>query len=94
MATTTVTFRTDEKLKEDASQLFDSLGMNLTTALNMFLKQAVLKQKYPCSLEIGFIKETSATYPKGFFELFGSGSNLGFDDEPEDLQLDKENIQL
>lgn len=94
MSTTTVTFRTDEKLKEQASELFDSLGMNLSTALNMFLKQAVLKQKYPCSLELELMKETSATYPAGFFELFGSGSSLGFDEEPDDLILDKENLRL
>lgn len=94
MGKTTVTFRTDEKLKEQASELFDSLGMSLTTALNMFMKQAVLKQKYPCSLEIGLMKESSATYPVDFFELFGSGNNLGLDDEPDDLPFDKEDIQL
>lgn len=90
MNTTTVTFRTDEKLKEQASELFDSLGMNLSTSLNMFMKQAVLKQKYPCSLELGLVKEARATYPAGFFELFGSGNDFGFDSEPDDLQLDKE----
>lgn len=94
MGKTTVTFRTDEKLKEQASELFDSLGMSLTTALNMFMKQAVLRQKYPCSLEIELMKEISATYPIGFFELFGSGNNLGLDDEPDDLPFDKEEIQL
>ena len=30
---TMVTFRTDEKLKNEASHIFDSLGMSLSTAV-------------------------------------------------------------
>ena len=88
MASTTVTFRTDEKLKKDASKLFESLGMNLSVAINMFMKQAVAKQKYPCSLELDYTSDIKATYPKNFFKLFGSGKNLGLDEEPEDLPLE------
>ena len=60
---TTITFSTDEELKNQASKLFDSLGMDLTVALNLFMKQAVLKQKYPCSLEIELVKNAKPTYP-------------------------------
>lgn len=88
MASTTVTFRTDEKLKKDATKLFESLGMNLSVAINMFMKQAVAKQKYPCSLELDNTSNLKATYPKGFFKLFGSGKNLGLDEEPEDLTFE------
>lgn len=28
-----------------------------------------------------------STYPKGFFELFGSGKNLGLDEEPKEILL-------
>ena len=41
---TMVSFRTDEALKEQASQVYEALGMNLTTALNMFLRQTVIQQ--------------------------------------------------
>ena len=36
-----INFRTDEKTKQDAEVLFDALGLDMSTALNMFLKQAV-----------------------------------------------------
>lgn len=80
-----VTFRTDEDIKEGATRVYESLGMNLTTALNMFLRQTVIQQKYPCSLELDVTKDAKSSYAPGFFELFGAGANLGFDEEPEDL---------
>lgn len=50
---TMVTFRTDEKLKNEASHIFDSLGMSLSTAINMFLKQTVIKKTFPLRRKIG-----------------------------------------
>lgn len=96
MANTTITFRTDEDLKKKATELFESLGMNLSVAINMFMRQAVEKQQYPCSLELDITKNHEATYPAGFFDLFGSGVDLGLDEEPEDLppELSEEDIIL
>ena len=91
---TTITFRTDEALKERATVLFDSMGMNLSMALNLFMRQAVIKQKFPCSLESGMIRDAAATYPANFFSLFGTGNQLGFDAEPEELLPDTEAIEL
>ncbi len=34
------------------------------------------------------------TYPQGFFELFGSGSKLGFDEEPEELNFDLDGARI
>lgn len=82
---TMVTFRTDEELKEKASAIYESLGMNLSTALNMFLRQTVIQQKYPCSLELDISRGAKNTYAPGFFELFGQGEGLGLDEEPADL---------
>ena len=96
MPSTTVTFRTDEKLKKEATKLFESLGMNLSVAINMFMKQAVAKQKYPCSLELDYTSDIKATYPKGFFKLFGSGKDLGFEEEPEEIPFEpsSKNLEL
>ena len=90
MTNTTVTFRTDAKLKEEASTLFESLGMNLSTAINMFMRQAVAKQKFPCSLELNITESNEALYSSGFFELFGTGKDLGFDEEPPELSFDSD----
>ena len=45
--TTSVNLRIDKELKKQAETLFSSLGMNMTTAINVFLKQAVRSQGIP-----------------------------------------------
>lgn len=37
----------DSELKKEAQRLFDDMGLNLSTAINMFLKQAVREQAIP-----------------------------------------------
>lgn len=81
---TTITFRTDEELKKEASKLFESLGMNLSTALNVFMRQAVIKQRFPCSIDAPEIRDAENTYPSGFFAMFGTLKDGGIE-EPEDL---------
>lgn len=39
--------RIDRDLKEQAQQLFFKLGMDMTTAINIFLRQAVKEQAIP-----------------------------------------------
>ena len=41
MATKNISVRVDAELKRKAEELFDDLGMNLTSAIIMFLKSAV-----------------------------------------------------
>ena len=42
-----VTVRVDRDLKECADRLFERLGMNMTTALNVFLRKAVEENAIP-----------------------------------------------
>ena len=42
-----VTFRVDGELKKQADALFAELGMNLSTAFNIFLRQSVREQQIP-----------------------------------------------
>ena len=42
-----VTIRVDKELKECADSLFERLGMNMTTALNVFLRKAVDENAIP-----------------------------------------------
>ncbi|MBR2693088.1 MAG: type II toxin-antitoxin system RelB/DinJ family antitoxin [Thermoguttaceae bacterium] len=42
-----VTLRVDEDLKKKADALFAELGMSLTTAFNIFLRQSVREQQIP-----------------------------------------------
>lgn len=42
-----ISMRMDDKLKKEADELFNDLGMNMTTALTIFVKQAVREQRIP-----------------------------------------------
>ena len=42
-----MSFRVDKDLKNQADELFKSLGMNTSVALNMFLTQSVREQALP-----------------------------------------------
>ena len=47
MKNVNVTLRVDEDLKKQAEALFSELGLNLTTAFNIFLRQSVREQQIP-----------------------------------------------
>ena len=47
MATTSITIRMDESLKKQAENLFEDMGMNMTTAFTVFTKAAVRQGKIP-----------------------------------------------
>lgn len=42
-----VNIRMDEDLKKQAEQLFSDFGMNMTTAVNVFVKAVVRERKIP-----------------------------------------------
>ena len=43
----TLNVRVDDSLKKQASELFADLGLDMSTAVNMFLKQAVMYEGLP-----------------------------------------------
>lgn len=47
MATTNITMRIDEELKAQAEELFADLGLNMTSAFTVFVKQAIREQRIP-----------------------------------------------
>lgn len=50
MKNVNVTFRVDDELKKQADALFAELGMSLSTAFNIFLRQSVREQQLPFSV--------------------------------------------
>ncbi|KFI63204.1 type II toxin-antitoxin system RelB/DinJ family antitoxin [Bifidobacterium cuniculi] len=44
---TTITFRTDRAVKEEARELYASMGMDLSTAINVFLRQSIRDNGMP-----------------------------------------------
>ncbi|UTC76265.1 type II toxin-antitoxin system RelB/DinJ family antitoxin [Treponema sp. OMZ 792] len=61
MAQINVNIRMDADIKKEAEQLFDSLGMNMTTAFNIFIRQ---------SLRIGGIPFKIMSDEKGFYNKY------------------------
>ena len=47
MASTNVTIRMDIEVKKEAAELFNDLGLNLTSAINMFIRKSIAKQGIP-----------------------------------------------
>ena len=47
-----VTFRVEKDLKESAERLFKRLGLNMSTALNVFLRKAVEEEAIPFSVSV------------------------------------------
>ena len=47
MSTVNVTFRIDENIKAQADELFGELGMSMSTAFNVFLRQSIREQGIP-----------------------------------------------
>lgn len=53
MATTTPTqIRIDKQIKDEATALFSSLGMDMSGAVNIFLRQCILRGGLPFSVEL------------------------------------------
>lgn len=52
MAQTNLTIRIDEDLKRDAETLFNKIGLNMSSAINVFFRQAVGAQAIPFELKV------------------------------------------
>lgn len=60
MATTNLNIRTDKAIKEQAEQIFTELGLNMTTAVNMFLRTTIREHGIPFELKLETPDETTA----------------------------------
>ena len=50
--TTNISIRMDRELKEQAENILSELGMNMTTAFNIFLQQTVRQGKIPFEISL------------------------------------------
>ena len=63
MATAVLQTRVDTETKLEAESLFDSLGLDITTAIRLFLRQAINQQRIPFDIvppKYNFSEETHA----------------------------------
>ncbi len=59
MATTNLNIRTDKAIKDQAEEIFNELGLNMTTAVNMFLRTAIREHGIPFELKLDVPNETT-----------------------------------
>jgi DNA-damage-inducible protein J len=52
MANSSMNIRMDAEIKKQAQQLFASLGMDMTTAVNIFLRQAIRYNGFPFEIKM------------------------------------------
>ena len=52
MSKTSISIRLDSEVKEQAQQVFNNLGMDMTTAINIFLRQAIQYQGLPFDVRL------------------------------------------
>ena len=50
-----INIRTDKEIKEQANRIFEDMGLNTSAAINLFLKQTVLKRRLPFDIESNVI---------------------------------------
>ena len=57
MATVPTTIRIDKDVKSEAGILLDSLGLDMSTAVNMFLRQLIIHNDIPFSVTVPHYKQ-------------------------------------
>ena len=90
MATTTVilSVRTDPTLKKQAEKFLDDVGLNMSTAINLYLRKIVLEQRIPFEISLPQLSAESRTALQEAEELKKPGVGKVFksiDELREDL---------
>lgn len=66
MTTTNLNIRTDKDVKEQAEQIFNELGLNMTSAVNnVFLRTTIRENGIPFSLKLDVPNDVTAAVEEG-----------------------------
>ncbi len=60
MALTNLNIRTDKEIKDQAEEIFSVLGMNMTTAINIFLRTVIREHGIPFDLKLDIPNDTTS----------------------------------
>ena len=85
MATTNLNIRTDKEIKEAAEKIYSSLGLNMTTAINMFLRASIRESGIPFDLKLDIPNdETKKAIEEG--RTIAKDTNVKSYDNMDDLR--------
>ena len=85
MATTNLNIRIDKEIKEAAEKIYSSLGLNMTTAINMFLRASIRESGIPFDLKLDVPNdETIKAIEEG--RMIAKDTNVKSYDNMDDLR--------
>lgn len=90
MATSVMQIRVDDELKQEASILYEKLGIDLSTAVRMFLKRSVMENGIPFSMVIPREESRAAQAVLAMRQLSEEAQRNG----TADMTLDEINAEI
>lgn len=60
MTSTNLNIRIEKEIKDQADRIFSELGLNMTTAINMFLRTTIRENGIPFALKLDVPNNTTA----------------------------------
>lgn len=81
--TTNISIRMDSELKKQADLLFEELGMNITTAFNIFVRQTLREGKIPFDISINNPNKRTVAAMIEAERIANDSSIKGYDDVEE-----------
>ena len=72
MATTNLNIKTEKEIKDQAEAIFSELGLNMTTAINLFLRTTIREKGIPFNLKLEALNHTT-------IEAIEEGRRLAYD---------------
>lgn len=89
MASSIVQFRIDDDLKTEATAIYEKLGIDLSTAVRMFLKRSVMENGIPFPMTLQ--KDYNSAYAlQALKELNAEAAKSGV----SDMSLDEINAEI
>ena len=74
MAKVSTNINLDQELKRNAQELFNALGMDLTTAITIFLKQAVQAQAIPFEIKRETINSETMAAVSEYYDMVNNSA--------------------
>jgi len=82
---TSITIRTDKQVKKDAQNILSSLGLDMSTAINIFLRQVIQEEGLPFKV---ILKQFRDTTQKALKETENNENLVGPFNSVEELMND------
>ena len=97
MANTLVQIRVDDKLKDEVSAIYDQLGLDLSTAVRIFVTRTVAEQWIPLAAKLKYDSNRSNARPRipqDVMLAMKAMSDSAEENGVSDLTLDEINAEI